>query len=368
VFTGSRGEWGYLRPVLEILQMNNIKFDIIVTNMHVEDLYGNTKKEIVNDGFKISRELYMNITGNADLNWAKSLGLLLLQLPDVINSLKPDIALIAGDRAESFIFSVACFYMNIPSAHIQAGELSGHKDGMARHAIGKLTNIHFASNADAYNRLIRFGESKFRTFLTGAPQLDDILSIKYSHTRLREIQSRFRMPNLAYTICIFHPSSDDPNILRYIKEVYKYLSKVKMHQIWVMPNSDGGGKEIADLILSFNREIVTIVSNLNRSDFLHFLNFSKVLIGNSSSGILEAPCLGTPSINIGFRQKGRLAPKSVKTLKTFSVNNFSRALKWAETIPKVNYSLYGDGKSSSRIVDILLSIPIDDKLINKYIE
>jgi len=368
VFTGSRGEWGYLRPILAKLKEQSINFNIIVTNMHLESVHGSTKDEILKDGFSISKEIAMNISGIPDLNWSKSLGLLLFQLPDVINEFKPDIALIAGDRAETFIFSVACFYMNLPCAHIQAGELSGHKDGMARHAIGKLVNIHFASNEDAYERLIRFGEPEFRTYLTGAPQIDDIVSIDYTKKRLAEILSNLRLNSDNFIICIFHPSSDDSYVSQYMQIVNEYLNSKSINQIWILPNSDGGGNLLIDKILEFDKRFVRVCGNLNRNDFLHLLNYCKLLIGNSSTGILEAPALGTPSINIGFRQSGRIAAKSVQTIIDFSLDNFIKALNEVPELKKANYSLYGDGKSSMRIVEILLSVDLNDKLLNKYVE
>jgi GDP/UDP-N,N'-diacetylbacillosamine 2-epimerase (hydrolysing) len=368
VFTGSRGEWGYLRPVLFELRQRNIHFDIVVSNMHLEEVHGMTKNDIIQDGFEISKEIYMNISGNNSGNWSRSLGLLLFQVPDILNSFAPDIVLIAGDRAETFIFSIACFYMNIPTAHIQAGELSGHKDGMARHAIGKLANIHFASNEDAYSRLIKFGEAEFRTFLTGAPQLDDILSAAYSEEKRDLILSKLRLKNTEYVICIFHPSSDDPDVLETAKSVYNELETSELHQIWVLPNSDSGGSEIIQFIVNMNRRNVTIVNNLIRSEFLQLLYFAKVLIGNSSAGILEAPAIGTPSINLGLRQKGRIAAQSVFSLPRFQLNEFRRLLKKSMVFKRGNYSLYGDGKSSERIVDVLTGIQLNDKLLNKYVE
>ena len=367
VFTGSRGEWGYLRPVLEKFKMNNINFDIIVTNMHLEDLHGSTKREILADGFCISDEISMNISGNHITNWTKSLGLLLFQLPDIINRMKPDLALVAGDRAESFIFTVACFYMNLPSAHIQAGELSGHKDGMARHAIGKLTNIHFASNQDAYDRLLRFGEAEFRTFLTGAPQLDDILSTNYSKEDLEMIKARLRMDSKPYVINIFHPSSDDDGISGYVEAIHSYFRSLEINQLWILPNSDGGGAELVNQILNLEKSNVFISSNLSRRDFLTLLKYCEVLVGNSSAGILEAPALGTPSINIGKRQEGRLNAQSVTTLNAFSISEFDQVFKDLRTMPRENYSLYGDGNSADRIVDIIKNVDLSFDLLNKYV-
>jgi GDP/UDP-N,N'-diacetylbacillosamine 2-epimerase (hydrolysing) len=216
--------------------------------------------------------------------------------------------------------------------------------------------------------LIKFGEAEFRTFLTGAPQLDDILSAAYSEEKRDLILSKLRLKNTEYVICIFHPSSDDPDVLETAKSVYNELETSELHQIWVLPNSDSGGSEIIQFIVNMNRRNVTIVNNLIRSEFLQLLYFAKVLIGNSSAGILEAPAIGTPSINLGLRQKGRIAAQSVFSLPRFQLNEFRRLLKKSMVFKRGNYSLYGDGKSSERIVDVLTGIQLNDKLLNKYVE
>ena len=171
VFTGSRGEWGYLRPILQELKERSLKFEIAITNMHVDPAFGSTENEIYSDGFSVDYRLPMSVSFASDYAWMHSLGLLSLHLPQVIEKSRPDIILLAGDRAETMIMASLLYYSNIPIAHIQAGELSGHKDGLARHAIGKLAHIHFASNRDAEIRLLRLGEQNFRIYNTGALSL-----------------------------------------------------------------------------------------------------------------------------------------------------------------------------------------------------
>ena len=368
IFTGSRGEWGYLRPILEELERVDVEYNLVVSNMHLDEKYGDTGKEIEKDGFKIDDKILMNISGDKDLEWSKSLGLLLFQAPDIIKKYKPNIVLLAGDRAETFIFCTACFYMDIPVAHIQAGELSGHKDGMARHALGKFANIHFASNLDAYERLLRLGESKFRIFMTGAPQLDDIINIKYLESKLKAVLNKLRVSEKEFCLCIFHPTSDDKLITEKIKEVNIFLKSKSIHQIWILPNSDGGATNVLDTILNLERQNVSFSANLSREEFLHLLYYSKFLIGNSSAGILEAPCLGTPSINIGTRQTGRIQAKSVIQIDKPNSISLNKALNDVLKIERRNYSLYGDGKSAEKIVEVLKNISIDEKLLNKFLD
>lgn len=172
--TGSRGEWGYIRPILNLLnQHEEAKAVLVVTNMHLLPSYGNSYKEIEHDGFHIDYKVHMSLDGYSHYTQAKSLGIFLNSLPDIIEAEKPDWIVLAGDRGEQLMGAIAGAYTYTPVAHIQAGELSGNIDGMTRHAIGKLVHMHFASNQDAANRLVKMGEEAFRVFNTGAPQVDE---------------------------------------------------------------------------------------------------------------------------------------------------------------------------------------------------
>lgn len=370
IFTGSRGEWGYLRPVISQLNKNGNKTAIVVSNMHVDERFGNTKGEIENDGFEIYDSIYMNIVAPNDVGWTKSLGLLMLQIPDVLNRFKPDIVLLAGDRAETFIFSIASFYSNYFIAHIQAGELSGHKDGMARHAIGKLAHIHLASNYDAKKRLIRLGEPKFRIFQTGAPQLDDIINNNIKSDSIDNIKKKLRInTKKKFALCILHCSSDDPDINDYVKLINISLIKKGFFQVWILPNSDSGSEQISLEILKLPKNELSIAQNFARANFIELLRNAELLIGNSSCGILEAPAVGLPSINLGLRQKGRVQAKSVfSILKPNKKNVMDTIDKCLKIDRKQNFSLFGDGNSSSKICNILEEIDLNAKLKDKFLE
>ena len=370
IFTGSRGEWGYLRPVISQLNKNGNETAIVVSNMHVDERFGNTKSEIVNDGFEIYESIYMNIVAPNEIGWTKSLGLLMLQIPDILDRFKPDIVLLAGDRAETFIFSIASFYSNYFIAHIQAGELSGHKDGMARHAIGKLVHIHLASNYDAKERLIRLGEPKFRIFQTGAPQLDDIINSKIKSDSIDVIKKKLRInTQRKFALCILHSSSDDPDINNYVKLINTSLREKGFYQVWILPNSDSGSEQITLEILKLSKNELSIAQNFARANFIELLRNAELLIGNSSCGILEAPAVGLPSINLGVRQKGRVQAKSVFSILRPNNENLGDTIKESLKIDrKQNFSLFGDGNSSSKICDILEEIVLDAKIKDKFLE
>ena len=373
VFTGSRGEWGYLRPVLESLKSKNIDFKILVANMHLLPEKGFTYKEIEKDGFNIDEKIYMNLAGPDDISWPKSLGLLMLQLPDILCKLEIDILLLAGDRAETFIAASVAYYSDIPIAHIQAGELSGHKDGMVRHSIGKLAHIHFASNDDAADRLRRFGEQEFRINNVGAPQLDDIVNQdlfsldELNDTLKAEIQED-------YALCIVHPTSENPeDCIKYVNWISDSLNSLKIQQIWIYPNNDAGSVGIINSIEKKVNNPNLGFRSLNRKIYLSLLKHSSFIIGNSSSGILEAPSLKTPTINLGIRQKARIAAISVVTIENPQEADIIKSVsklsdkEMRDNLKKVE-NPYGDGNSSKRITNIIENIELDMNVRNKFIE
>jgi len=369
VFTGSRGEWGYLRPILEKLKNSDHIVGLVVTNMHVDPAFGATEKEIIADGFNPDYRIYMNITGNTQTSWSRSLGLLGVQLPTVFDEFSPDLILLAGDRAETFVAATSAFYSDIIIAHIQAGELSGHKDGMARHALGKLAHVHFASNEDAADRLIRLGEEEFRIHITGAPQLDNLLDSNQV-SDIEDVCTQLRLnESEPFCVCIVHPSSDEkvaPQL--FIQKIFKTLEERGLNQIWILPNNDSGSGDIVHEITHLPKKSVRVTRNLARNDYAALLSNCEFLIGNSSSGILEAPSMGVVSINIGSRQTGRLRSKTIIDVPDASFHSIGEAI---DSVTKIrNFGIdfqYGEGDSSSKIINVLDSLIIDAKLANKFL-
>jgi GDP/UDP-N,N'-diacetylbacillosamine 2-epimerase (hydrolysing) len=369
VFTGSRGEWGYLRPVLKSFSEKGVILEIVASNMHVDPVYGNTYQEIINDGFNIHEKIPMSISYDSDYAWSWCLGLLASQIPAILERSKPDLILLAGDRAETMIFASLTYYTNIPIAHIQAGELSGHKDGMARHAIGKLAHIHFASNQDAYDRLIRLGEQPFRIYLTGAPQIDDLLNEEFQKSG-QGVRDYLKLKSSdKFCLCLIHGSSDDKeNFSQIISEIDLLIKSKNLTRIWILPNNDKGSLKIEKEILSLNREGLRIARNLPRNQYAYLLKESKFIIGNSSSGILEAPALGTPSINIGNRQTGRMLASSVLQVPDLDISEINKAINKALKYKFKMNLIFGEGNSAEKIVQILLDINLkSEDLLNKYL-
>lgn len=178
--TGSRGEWGYIRPILrKIQEREDVTYCLVVTNMYLLSTYGSSYEEIEKDGFKIHYKVYMSLDGYSHATQAKSLAVFMMSLPDIIENEKPDWIVLAGDRGEHLMAAIVAEYTYTPVAHIQAGEVSGNIDNMARYAIGKFVHMHFASNEDAKIRLMKLGEEPFRVHNVGVPQLGELFSASY---------------------------------------------------------------------------------------------------------------------------------------------------------------------------------------------
>ena len=365
VFTGSRGEWGYLRPVLDFFESHNLEPYIVATNMHVDPAYGSTGTEIEADGFCINERLPMTLSYETKYRWSHDLGVLANHIPGCIERADPDLILIAGDRAETMMIATLAYYTSVPICHIQAGEKSGHKDGAARHAIGKLVHLHFASNADAVARLLSMGEEPFRVHNVGAPQLDDLLDLSFVDKGEEVVRELEVVPDFA--LVVFHNTVEDENDLQTIvADTHQFLSNKVSTQVWILPNSDAGSDALGDLIVSFNRQNMKVVRNLPRNKFAYLLRNCRCIIGNSSVGILEAPAMGTWSINIGHRQEGRFRSATVIDIEDFSIAELERAFNATAKGCTPDYQ-YGRGASAEKICKLLKDVEINQALINKRI-
>ena len=371
IITGSRGEWGYIRPILKLIQQrNDVEYVLVVTNMHLLPAYGNSYKEIENDGFKIHYKVHMSLDGYSHVTHAKSLGLFLNSMPDIIDSEKPDWILLAGDRGEQLMAAIAGAYTYTPVAHIQAGELSGNIDGMTRHAIGKLVHLHFAANQDAADRLKKLGEEEFRIHNVGAPQLDEMVNAQF--TDLKEIESKLCVKlDQGYILGVMHPVTEEADKAQKQAEVFiKALNQFDVPKVVILPNNDAGSNGVKEAIKNYRQGEYYMYANLKREDYLGLLKNSLCIVGNSSSGLLEAPTFKVPAVNIGRRQNMRFRGINVIDV-PFEVESVVAAIEKAMSTDFVAYldenceNPYGDGHSSERILELLMNTKIDEKLLTK---
>tara|TARA_Y100001968_G_scaffold280565_1_gene277203 strand:+ start:71811 stop:72950 length:1140 start_codon:yes stop_codon:yes gene_type:complete len=370
VITGSRGEYGYIRPLLLHAKSSDsqIKCDVLVTNMHLLEKHGYTLDEFEKDNIPVRYKIENTIDGNTDVGMLKSLFLFGLSLADILKNEKYDIILLAGDRGEQLIGAISGFHMNIPVYHIQAGERSGHVDGMTRHAIARYAHIHLAANEDASNRLKSFGEQEFRINNIGAPQLDELYSLDNIDKKILsdmgiEIEDE-------YILFVYHPVSEDlvDNQLG-CENALKILNELEKNIVIICPNSDSGSSEIFNSIEKYTSSKVKKFRNLERNKYLYLLRNCKFIIGNSSSGIIEAPFFKIPCINIGRRQQGRHRAANVVDTNT-DYNNIKKSIEKVmnnefQKLVMNCESPYGSGDSTERLINILINHKTTQKLLVK---
>jgi len=368
--TGSRSEWGYIRPILRYIEQDpELGYALIVTNMHLLPRFGSSIHEIERDGFRIAERIFMVYDGFTGQTMAKSLASLLSELPGALERASPDILLLAGDRGEQLMGAIAAVHMRIPVAHVQAGELSGHIDGVIRHAITKLAHIHFAANEDFAERVRCLGEQEFRIHVTGAPLVDELVEGMFdSPAQLaRCLGVAVDRPLI---LAMQHPVIENEEAAgRQLDETIAALTEIAAQTVFIAPNSDAGSQAIRQRLTELSTGSIHVLQNLPRSQFLGLLRIAAAIVGNSSSGILEAPTFGTPCVNIGRRQRGRLQSSHVINVDHHR-DAIAGAIRTALSPAFVAQARrarnpYGNGGAAERIVKILKDTVVDERLLNK---
>ena len=370
VTTGTRAEYGILRPILrEIIKKKNLELILVVTGTHLSKKYGMTINEIKKDKFKIYETFKFLPNDDTGFSVAKSLGEGVIQFAKIFKKVKPDINLILGDRDEMFASAIAAYHMNIPNAHIHGGDISRNIDEYTRHAITKISNIHFPSTEKSKRRIIKMGENPKFVFLTGSPSIDELRNNKILNKKQFENKYGFQVTKNSIVL-IQHPvTTQIVNTKKHIQNTLKAIEYFGYTTTIIAPNSDAGSNTIFQNIRHFakSHNFVKIFPSLPRSDYLYLIKNCGVLVGNSSSGLIEASYFGTPVVNIGIRQQGRERSKNVFDAKSESVISIKRAiLRALKKNTKPSY-LYGIGNASQKIVRHLEKIKLNYELIEKQL-
>jgi GDP/UDP-N,N'-diacetylbacillosamine 2-epimerase (hydrolysing) len=374
VVTEGRMTYGYTRPVMRLMHEDpGIDYSLIVTNQHLLPTFGYSIDDIERDGLNITDRIYMSLDGYTPATMAKSLGVLMLGMTDALVRLRPDLVLIAGDRGDHLVGAIVAAHMNIPVAHIQAGERSGNIDGMTRHAITRFAHIHFASGPDAAERLSRMGEEEFRIHLTGAPQLDDLINGDVAPRD--EIVERFRVDGgQPIVLLVQHPVTEEfGEGLEQMEETLEAVCAVGHQTIVIFPNNDAGSDDFRRMIERYHRPFMRVERNVPRRVYAGLMSAADVLVGNSSSGLIEAPAFRLPAVNVGERQRDRARAANVIDV-PYDRNAIAEAIRQAlsaefrSRLENGFESPYlSDGRVSERIVEILKTVPIDERLLKKQI-
>lgn len=315
IITGTRAEYGLLKPLIELFY-NSEKFELqlVPSCMHLSPEFGLTIEEIKKDGYPISRTVDMLLSSNNSVGITKSFGLGAIGFADVFNDLEPDIIILLGDRFEALAASVAALFANIPLAHIHGGEITrGCFDDNIRHSITKMSQLHFVASSEYAKRVVQLGETPQKVFNVGGLGVDLIKNTKFLSKKSLESSLKFKFlkKNILIT---FHPVTLESDCKNQFQELIKSLSKLKnIGMIFTMPNADKNSKEIDQIINSFcnNKNNAKYFKSLGTLRYLSCMKIVDGIVGNSSSGLLEAPSFKIGTINIGNRQEGRLKSKSV---------------------------------------------------------
>lgn len=317
-FTGSRAEYGILAPLMRAVQERpDCTLQIVATNMHLSPEYGMTVDEIYRDGFTPDAKVEMLLSSDTPTGTAKSLGLGIIGYADAIDRLQPDIIVILGDRYEMLGVAQTALLFNIPIAHLHGGEVTlGAYDDAIRNAITCMSSLHFTSTEEYRQNVIRLGADPEHTFCVGAPGVENIRHTEFISRDELEKDLDFPLDG-DLLVATFHPVTRQPgDAQRQIDQLTAALSPLlnRLKVIFTLPNSDAEGRAITAALRDFEAkhpDTVKCVHSLGRTRYFSLVKQSHGVIGNSSSGLIEAPSLGVPTVNIGDRQKGRAQGDSI---------------------------------------------------------
>lgn len=373
VVTVGRSDYGIYVPILRrIVADQDLQLHLLVSGAHLAPEFGRTVQAIEHDGFAIADRVEMLISSDTPTAIAKSMGLGTVGFGEAYARVRPDIVLVLGDRFEMHSAVVAAVPFAIPVAHLHGGESTeGAIDEAFRHSITKMSHLHFAAT-DAYaQRIVQLGEEPWRVTVSGAPALDNLhsLTLLSAEELERRYNLRFDEPLLLVTM---HPTTlDYERAEQHTAELLAALEESGRELVLTYPNADTNGRKIIELIDAFARRQpkARVVPNFGLLGYLSVMAHASCMVGNSSSGIIEAASLKLPVVNIGDRQRGRVRAKNVIDV-GYTRNDILAGIEQALS-PSFRLSLkdltnpYGDGRAAERIVAILKSVPIDSKLLIK---
>ncbi|MBU2490703.1 MAG: UDP-N-acetylglucosamine 2-epimerase (hydrolyzing) [Proteobacteria bacterium] len=317
IITGTRAEYGLLAPLMaEVRDDPALELQVVATAAHLAPEFGLTYLEIEADGFPINRKVEMLLASDSPFAVAKSMGLGMIALSDVLRDLAPDVVVLLGDRFETLAAAAACAVCLVPVAHIHGGELSlGAVDDAFRHAITKMSLLHFVSTKTYRRRVIQMGEDPSRVFWVGAMGVENALNLELLGPSELAGVLGFD-PAQPYVMVTFHPATlEEDTAESQCNELLAALSAFpKLRAVFTFANADAGGRAVNRMIREYCESrpgMAQAHASLGRLNYLSAVRLSRAVLGNSSSGILEAPALETPTVNIGGRQAGRVRAKSV---------------------------------------------------------
>lgn len=369
VVIASRANYGRARSVMKAISRHpELELQLIVSASALLYRFGNVVELIEKDDFEISARVYTVVEGETPSTMGKSVGLSIIELVTQFENLKPDIVLTVADRYETIATAVAASYMNIPVAHTQGGELTGSIDESVRHAITKLSHIHFPATDLSKQRLIKMGEDPLYIFNHGCPAMDEIARLDLNLDKNIFVSTGGSGDDIdvsqPYIVVLQHPvTTEFGQEVGKIKETIEAVKRLNMQTIWLWPNVDAGSddisKELRMLKESRRSFSLRLYRNFSMTNYARVIFNSQCLVGNSSSGIREAAFLGVPSVNIGSRQNGRERGKNVVDVPS-DAGDIEKAVR--SQIAHGHYDAdyrFGAGDSGSKIAETLSTVDVE---------
>jgi len=372
VLTTSRADYSHLYwPLRDLEAHPEVALRIIVMGSHLSPEFGNTVQEIERDGFPIDARIECLLSSDTDIGMAKTIGVATLSLADTLGQMRPDLLLLIADRYEMLAPASVALALRIPIAHIEGGEISaGAIDDAVRNAITKMSHIHFTGTESARLRVIAMGEEEWRVHRTGAPSLDH-LRRQTLFTR-EQLESRLELDlGRPTTLVVYHPVTLLRDTTQEADSLFAALESMPEQILFCYPNADAGSRALIErtrAFLSGGRGQLFV--NLDSLTYWSLLRQVDLLLGNSSSGIMETPSFALPTVNIGLRQEGRERARNIldcppdaqairEKVQVARSEEFRKSLE-GMTNP------YGDGHASEKIVHVLTTVPLSPQLLIKY--
>ncbi len=374
VVTGTRAEYGYLKLLMHAIQQDNeLTLLPLVTGMHLLSEFGNTSQMVKKD-FSNAVTIPMPLSGDNLKDMASYLAAGISSFAKYFDRHQPDIVMVLGDRSEPLAAALAALYLNIPIAHINGGDVTGGTlDESIRHCLTKIAHIHFVHTKTNADRIHKMGEERKRIFVTGALTLDTILHVPLLSKK--EIFQKYQLDEKQTTFLVVHHPITTLKDQGYseLETILQAIDTLKNQTVLLYPNCDAGGKRFISLIRQYEKKpYLHAIKNMPHEEYLSLLKSIDVMMGNSSSGIIEAPSFSIPVVNIGTRQQGRERSDNildVKAKKESILEAINIALFDEGFVKKVQHTKnkFGQGNAAQQIINVLKTIPLDDNLIKKQI-
>jgi UDP-hydrolysing UDP-N-acetyl-D-glucosamine 2-epimerase len=365
VIITTRGNYAKMKGVMrEITNAPELELQLILAGGAILDRYGLPAESIIKKDFRIDRIIHFMVEGENPVAMAKSAGLGVIEFSTAFENLKPDVVVIIADRFECLAIAMTAGYMNISMAHVEGGEVSGSIDESVRHAITKLSHLHFPATRGAAERIQKMGEDPASIFQVGCTSLDVIAALNLDEVGpLMELQRSSGVGSIVdlsqpYLVAIQHPvTTEYEDNLAYVNETTAAINEFRMNTVWIWPNMDAGSDGISKGIRMFrenhNPDFVHFFKSLPIEYYAPLIKNAACILGNSSSGIREAAFLGVPSVNIGTRQAGRERGRNVIDVGYNREAIIDAIKRQLENGAYESVMLYGDGKACRKIVDVL---------------